>query len=298
MTRPVRPVCPSAVRPAVARLRLMVPALMVAMLVAACGNAVSTKSPGVASTASSTSNGTPEAVHLTIFAASSLTDALAAAKTAYEAATPGVTLTLSFGASSALRAQLEQLAPADLFLSADTDSAQALVDGGLTQGPVQPFAGNVLALVVPKANPGKILKAADLAKKGLRIIAAGKDVPITTYANELIDSLGKLKGYPAGYAAAVEKNVVSREDNVRAVLTKIELGEGDAAFVYATDALAAGDAVHSLVLPEDVNLPTTLAAVVMRDTQNPDAAAEFLTWLSGSDGQAILAQFGFIAPPQ
>jgi molybdate transport system substrate-binding protein len=278
--------------------------VVVGVVLAACGTDTSTPSkapapqpsPAGGPTSGPASPGKPAA--LTVYAESALTDALKAAKTAYEAANPGVTLTLTFGASNALRSQLEQGANADVFLSADVDNAAALVDGGLTNGPEMPFAGSMLSLIIPKANPGKILRPADLSKPGVHLVAAGTDDPLSTYSRDLVTALSKIKGYPAGYAAGVEKNITSREANVRAVLAKIQLGSGDAAFVYQPDAQSAGESIHSLVLPPELNLPATFAGVVLRNTANEDAAGAFLGWLAGPDGQAILAKYGFSPPPQ
>ena len=120
-----------------------------------------------------------------------------------------------------------------------------LVDAGLAAGEPIPFAGNRLALVVPAGNPAGITSPFDLARPGVRLVGAGTTVPITKYAAQMVGMLAGLPGAPHDFAAAVEANVVSREDNVRAVLAKVELGEGDAAIVYATDATAAGDAVRA-----------------------------------------------------
>ena len=178
------------------------------------------------------------AVDLTIYGAASLKGALEKAKTAYEAAVPGTTLTISTDASSALATKIEQGAPADVFLSADTKNPQELVDKGLTDGPAVDFAGNKLTVIVPADNPAGITTPADLAKAGVKIIAAGDEVPITKYATQLVDNLAKEPGYPADFAAAYAANIVSKEDNVKAVVAKIELGEGDAGIVYVTDAAA------------------------------------------------------------
>src|SRR6476469_4603181 len=113
---------------------------------------------------------------ITVLAASSLKAALNAAATAYQEAHPGVAIMLSFDASSALRTKIEQGAPADVFASADITNAQKLVDDGFAIGPAQPFAGNRLAIVVPRDNPRRIDSAADLAKPGVRLIAAGESV--------------------------------------------------------------------------------------------------------------------------
>jgi len=233
---------------------------------------------------------------LTIYAASSLTAAFTEMKTAYQAANPGLTLTLSFGASSTLETQIEQGAPADVFASADTSNPQKLVDKGLAAGAITTFAGNLLTVIVPPANPGGVQTPADLAKSGLKFVAAGDTVPITKYADMLLANLAKEPGYPAGFVAAVTANIVSKEDNVAAVVSKIELGEGDAAIVYVTDANTAGSKVTAITVPADANVPATYGAVAVKASANAAAAAAFITWLAGPSGQAILAKYGFLPP--
>jgi molybdate transport system substrate-binding protein len=233
---------------------------------------------------------------LTVFGAASLKGALEGAKTAYEAANPGTTVTISTDSSSALETQIEQGAPADVFLSADTTNPQKLVDGGfVTDSPVV-FATNELAIIVPTGNPGRVTSPADLAKPGLRIIAAGDEVPITKYATQLVRNLATRTGYPTDFTGAYAANVVSNEDNVKAVVAKVELGEGDAAIVYATDA-AASSKVETIPIPDDANVPASYAGVVVKASPHADAATAFLDWFAGPDGQAILASFGFQPPP-
>ena len=236
------------------------------------------------------------AVELTIFSAASLKGALDAVETAYAMAAPGVTLTIATDASSTLRTQIEQGAPADVFLSADQTNPKMLVQKGLADGAAVDFAGNTLAVIVPTANPAGIATLADLAKPGVKVIASGADVPITKYVRQVVANLAGLGGYPAGFAAAYDGNVVSKEENVKAVVAKIELGEGDAAIVYATDAKASTK-VATVPIPVEANVPATYAGVVVRASPNAAAAHTFLTWLAGPDGQAVLGTFGFLPAP-
>jgi molybdate transport system substrate-binding protein len=255
--------------------------------------------PAVLAACSSTTRQASSAAaqsQITVLAASSLKAALTAAATAYQSAHPDVAITLSFDASSALRTKIEQGHPADVFASADVSNAQKLVDDGFAIGPAQPFAGNRLAIVVPRDNPARIVSPADLARPGVRLIAAGESVPITVYADQLVTALGHQPGYPAEFAKKVAANVASREDNVAAVLSKVALGEGDAGIVYRTDALGS-PSVQEIPLPAGVNVAVTYAAVVVKTSSQTDAARGFLEWLSGAQGQADLARFGFVAPP-
>jgi molybdate transport system substrate-binding protein len=198
------------------------------------------------------------------------------------------------GSSAALATQIEQGAPADLFLSADTANAQRLVDDGLADGAAVVFAGNEVALIVPAGNPGRLSNPADLARPGLRIVAAGDEVPITRYASRLVANLAAQPGYPPGFAAAYAANVVSKEDDVKAIVAKIELGEGDAGIVYGTDARAASD-VETIAIPAAAGVTTVDAGVVVAGAASPGAARAFMTWLTGPDGQAILTAAGFAA---
>jgi molybdate transport system substrate-binding protein len=288
------------------RTRLALLFLTVA-LVSACsydggGGGATTSQPARPSVAESVAAATPSApasvepVELTVFGAASLKGALEEAKAAYEAASPGTTITVSTDSSAALETQIEQGAPADVFLSADTTNPKKLVDGGFASGDAVVFARNELTIIVPTDNPGGVASPIDLAKPRLKIIAAGDEVPITKYATQLVQNLAGHPGYPAGFEGAYAANVASKEDNVKAVVAKIELGEGDAGIVYVTDA-AASDKVASVDVPSAANVPATYAGVVVKDSPNQEAAAAFLDWFAGPEGRAILADFGFLAPP-
>jgi molybdate transport system substrate-binding protein len=232
-------------------------------------------------------------VELTIYGAASLDGALTEAGNAYESDVP-VSLAVGFDSSSAIRIKIEQGALAvDVFASADTANPQALVDAGLAIGPVTPFARNRLAIVVPTDNRAAIHDPRDLARQGVRIVGAGEAVPISMYVEACLAKLAALPGYPAGYAAAVEANVVSREDNVRAALTKVELGEADAAFVYVTDATAS-DAVAVVEIPDSANVEAVYGAVAISGSRHPAEAAAFVAWLAGPRGAAVLTRFGFL----
>jgi molybdate transport system substrate-binding protein len=234
-------------------------------------------------------------VELTIYGAASLKGALEEAEAAYETANPGTSVTLSTDSSSALETQVEQGAPADVFLSADTTNPKKLVDAGLADGAAVTFAGNELTIIAPTANPAGIATPADLANSGVKVIAAGDEVPITKYATRLVDNLAEEAGYPADFAARYTANIASKEDNVKAVVAKIELGEGDAGIVYVTDAKAS-TGVTTIDVPDAANVPATYAGVVVKASRNAAAARRFLDWFAGPDGQAILSTFGFLPP--
>jgi molybdate transport system substrate-binding protein len=264
---------------------------VVALLLAAC---VGSASPGSGQpVAGAAASGAPR-VELTIYGAASLQGVLAKVKAVYEAAVPGTGLTISTDSSAALETKIEQGAPADVFLSADTANPQKLVDKGLADGKAVVFATNRLVVIVPSSNPAAIASPADLARPGIKVIAAGDSVPIAKYATQLVANLAKQPGYPADFVARYTTNIASKEDNAKAEVAKIELGEGDAAIVYATDARAS-TRVATIAVPDAANVPARYAGVVVRRPADA-AAAAFLAWFAGPDGQAILGSFGFLPP--
>lgn len=282
-------------------MRSQVTAFAVGLLVvlAACSNGgaspISSVPSTVPSTMASVAASSPPAA-LTIYGAASLKGVLDKVKAAYETAHPGTTLTISTDSSATLETQIEQGAPADVFLSADTTNPGMLVEHGLAAGAAVAFAANKLTIIVPTANPAAIRTPADLAKPGVKVIAAGDAVPITKYATRLVANLAGQPGYPATFAAAYAANIVSKEDNVKAIVAKIELDEGDAGIVYVTDGRAS-TRVSAVDVPDAANVPATYAGVVVRASKSAAAAQAFLAWFAGPAGQAILASFGFLPPP-
>ena len=273
------------------RPRLVAVGMVLVLATAAC----SVGATQVGATPADESPG-PGGASLTIYGAASLKGVLGQVKTAYEAAVPGTTLTIATDSSTTLETQIAQGAPADVFLSADAGNPQKLIDAGFASGTPVPFAGNQLTVIVPTGNPAGIGTPADLARAGVKVIAAGDKVPITTYATQLVDNLAGEPGYPADFAAAYAANVVSREDDVKAIVAKIELGEGDAGIVYVTDAGASAN-VSTIDVPASANVTATYAGVVVKASPNTAAAKAFLDWFAGADGQAILAAFGFLPAP-
>ena len=287
----------------------LVVAFVVVALVAACGPSTGAPSASIVAPAEATPStppGSPAAtsetpapsrasVELTVYAAASLRDVLDTLKARYGEIAPWVTLTVSTGASSALRTQIEQGAPADVFLSADTTNPAALVTAGLTAGEAKHIVDNRLTIIVPSSNPAGIEGPGDLASAGVKIVAAADAVPITKYAEELVANLAAKPGAPPNFAADYAANVVSREDDVKAVVAKIELGEGDAAIVYATDA-AASDTVTEIAVPSDAEVIAQYAGAVVGRSAHLDDARAFLDWLNSPEAQEIFGSFGFRSP--
>ena len=279
------------------RLGAVLSVLAVVLVACSASGTTSPTAPAAPAASPSTASTAPSAAtaELTIYAASSLKSALDKARTEYEAANPGTRLVISTDASSALETKIEQGAPADVFLSADTANPQKLVDKALANGSLTNFAKNKLTVIVPKDNPAKIQTPADLANAGIKVIAAGDAVPITKYADQLVGNLAKQPGYPADFVDAYNANIASREDNVGAIVAKVGMEQGDAAIVYMTDANAQAD-VAPVDVPPDANVIATYAGAVVKSSANPSASNAFLTWLAGPDGQAVLSGFGFLPP--
>ena len=232
---------------------------------------------------------------MTVYAAASLTAAFKDIAAAYQASHAGVTVTLSFDSSATLETQIEQGAPADVLASADTTNPKKLVDKGLAAGAPVNFAGNVLTIIVPGSGTQTVTTPMDLGKSGVKVVAAGDAVPITKYANQLVANLAKLPGYPPDFVDAYTKNIASKEDNVKGIVTKIELGEGDGGVVYVTDAKASTK-VKTVDVPAEANVPATYAQVAVKASKNLAGANDFMGFVISPAGQAILAKYGFLPP--
>lgn len=228
---------------------------------------------------------------VTVFAAASLGDAFRALQGAFERKHPHWKLRFNFAASSTLRVQIQQGAPADVFASADQTQLQPLV-ASRQAGPPRVFARNRLVLVVPAGNPGRLRSAKDLSRPGLRVLGTAANVPIGAYTRQVLQKLARLPGYPPDFAAGVERNVVSKEANVRAVLAKTELGEGDAALVYETDARSS-TRVRMIPLPEAAQVIAEYpVAPVVGGGQRAGGEA-FIRFLLSPEGKTTLRRFGF-----
>jgi len=271
--------------------------IVAGVVLAACTGApgATVAGPTTALTSAPTAVASGQAVSLQVLGAASLKSALDKAKAAYETAHPGTTITVSTDSSAALETQIEQGAPADVFLSADTTNPQKLVDGGYASGSPVVFAKNLLTIIVPTGNPAHIVGPIDLAKEGVRVIAAGPEVPITKYATQLIKNVAATTSDAARFQAAYAANIVTNAENVKAIAAQIELGQGDAAIVYVTDAKASTK-VETVAVPAAVNVPASYAGVVVKASENAAAAQAFLEWFAGPGGQAILAGLGFLPP--
>lgn len=234
---------------------------------------------------------------LTVFAASSLTEAFGEIGAQFEAAHPGVELRFNFAGSQQLAQQLVQGASADLYASADPSHLLSVQESGLIDpAAARPFISNSLVVIFPPDNPGKITVLADLAKPGLRICLAAPNVPAGRYSLELLQKAALQPGFPAGFEQLVLQNVVSQEENVRAVFGKIALGEADAGLVYASD-IQGGNAskVGALNIPQGLNVAAVYWIAPLKGSSG--LAGDLIGFILSEAGQKILGKYGFTPLP-
>ena len=237
----------------------------------------------------------PASRPLTVFAAASLTDAFTEIAADFEAAHPGLTVSLNFAGSSTLAAQIVEGAPADVFASANPRQMQVVRDAGRVTAAPRDFAGNSLVLIVPADNPAGITRLDDLASAGVLLVLAAPDVPVRVYTDTLLDQLAADPAYGEAYRAAVLANLASEEVDVRAVVAKVALGEADAGIVYSSDVTPdVAERLHTLPIPAAVNPRASYPIAVVADSAQPDLAAAFVDAVLAADGQATLARWGFL----
>lgn len=221
---------------------------------------------------------------VTVFAAASLTAAFTEIGDAFMVENPAATVTFNFAASSELVTQLDEGAPADVFASADLSNMAKLTDAGINSSEPVVFATNVAEIVVGAGNPKGITGVADLANEDLIVILCAPEAPCGNYAAQILDNAG------------VTVTAKSLEENVKAVVTKVTLGEADAGIVYATDVAAAAGDAEGVEIPPDINVTAEYPIALTKDAPNADGAQAFVDFVTGEHGQAILASYGFLAP--
>lgn len=234
---------------------------------------------------------------LVVFAAASLTGPFDELAAVYRKRHSDVTVRLSYAGSQQLASQLELGATADVFASADERWMDRVERSGLLREPPVVFARNRLVAVIPASNPGRIEVLEDLARPGLRLVLAAEAVPAGRYSREALRRLARLPGFPRGYDRRVLANVVSEEENVKAVAAKVHLGEADVGLIYRSDvtpALASGLGV--LEIPESANVVGSYPVALLARGPAPREARAFVELLLGHEGRSALAKHGFLAP--
>lgn len=233
---------------------------------------------------------------LTIFAASSLTDAFIELKDLFVKRYPYIDIVLNFAGSSTLATQLNAGAPADLFASANITQMQVVIDEGyIEEDQIQIFATNQLVVVMPIDNPANIMALEDLANEGILLVLAVPDVPIRVYTDQLLENLNSRFG--DGFSEQVLSNLVSEDANVRQVATRIALGEADAGIVYQTDAVGKiSEQVTILPIDPTISPLATYPIAPLSESQHLEIAETFIKFLISDDGQMILHRYGFCSP--
>src|SRR6266542_2782345 len=200
----------------------------------------------------------------------------------FTAANPNTEVTFNFAGSQALATQIQQGAPADVFASADTTNMGKVKD---LVGTPQNFASNLLRIVVAKGNPKAIKGLSGLSNPDLKVVLAAPEVPAGRYAQQALA------------AQHVTVKPVSLEDNVKAVVTKVSLGEADAGIVYVTDVTAGGDKVEGVDIPNDKNVPATCPIATVQSSSHQSQARAFMNMVVSDQGRQVLMSFGFLPPP-
>ena len=218
-----------------------------------------------------------------VMAAASLTDAFTSMEAVFEAANPTVDVQLNVGGSGALREQILQGAPADVFASANEATMAQVVQAGDASAATA-FASNTLIIAVPAGNPADIRSIEDLSEESHLIGLCAEQVPCGDFAREALAQ--------AGVVASVDTN----EGDVRSLLTKLEAGELDAGIVYVTDA-ASSNEVEAIALPATVDVAVTYPIATLTESPNTAAAQAFVEFVQSAQGQQILADHGFGPAP-
>lgn len=241
------------------------------LVVSACGAVAASPQPQDAAT-------------VTVFAAASLTDAFEAMGEQFEQANPGIDVVVNLAGSATLAAQLVEGAPADVFASADRTHMDVVAAEGLVAGTPADLAANRLEIAVEPGNPRDITGLADLSRHDLTVVLAADEVPAGDYARQALDAQG------------ITVDPASLETDVRAVLSRVALGEADAGIVYASDVASANGAVDGVAIPPANNVVATYPIATLADGPNPQAGADLVAFATSPQGTELLEQFGFSAP--
>lgn len=237
----------------------------------------------------------PPAQEVVVFAAASLTEVFTEIGAAFTAGSPQATVTFNFAGSQQLASQLAEGAPASLFASADQRQMDAVVAAGqVDPASVVLFACNRLVVV---ASGDRVAALSDLAAPGVKLVIGAEAVPVGAYSLAFLDAAAADPAYGEPFRAGVLDNVVSYEQSVRAVLSKVRLGEADAGIVYATDAQAASRTaatdVTVLEIPAHLNQLAHYQIAPLRDSSAAQMTGQFLDFLLSKEGESLLTVAGF-----
>ena len=232
---------------------------------------------------------------LRVFAAASLVDAFADIAKEFERTHPGTAVRLNLAGSQQLAVQLEHGAAADLFASADPRWMDYVHERKLIDGEPIVFARNRLVVIVPRTNPARIGKLQDLERKGVKVVIGSDAVPAGRYSRQLLQNLSALDDFDSRFAARVLSNVVSEEENVKSVLSKVQLGEADAGIVYVSDVTPSlARYLRTFEIPAAASVLASYPIAVIHDAKRVGPAREFIELVLSAQGQQILARRGLL----
>lgn len=261
-----------------------------ALLLTACGQGISTSGSGAGGTVGASTRSTPASSSgaqkslsgtVTVLAAASLTEPLTELAHDFEQAHPGVSVETSFGSSTTLAQQIAAGAPADLYASAGETALKQVPADLRPASRLSTIARNVLEIATPPGDPAHVSSIRDLSHGDVAVVLCVATAPCGQAADTVLARAG------------VRAHVVSREIDVKATLAKVRLGEVDAAVVYHSDVVSAGDAVHGVPIPDAVNQTLTYPLLRLGDSA---AARAYATYLASPAGVHVLEQHGFLPP--
>jgi molybdate transport system substrate-binding protein len=259
---------------------------LAATAVAGCSSSSSSSTAsgsGSSSAPAASSSSAAQTGTITVLAASSLKGTFTQLGKQFEAAHPGDTVKFSFGASSALAAQINSGAPADVFASASPKNMDQVVTPGNASNP-QDFAKNIMEIAVPPSNPAKVTSVNDLAKSSVKVALCQPLVPCGVVAAEVFKN------------AKITVKPVTLQPDVKSVLTQVELGNVDAGVVYVTDVMAAGSKVKGVTIPADENATTTYPIAALTHSTEQSIAQAFVAYVLSPTGEQVLKAAGFEQP--
>jgi molybdate transport system substrate-binding protein len=259
------------------------------VLVSAC----SSSSPAAPTTAPAAAPATGE---ITVFAAASLTEVFHAMGTAFQTSNPDAHVTFNFASSGTLVAQLSQGAKADAFAAADQNTMNNARNAGAVTGQDQVFARNSLIIIVPTSNPAHITGLKDLAHPGVKVVTANTTVPIGQYTQNMLSKASADPSYGSDFQSKFQANVVSQQTDDKQIVAQVQLGEADAAVVYATDITPATQSQLTPVqIPSQLNTEVVYP-IATTHGDNPTGGQAFVNYVLSPTGQAVLKTWNFLPP--
>ncbi|SDL76086.1 molybdate ABC transporter substrate-binding protein [Nonomuraea jiangxiensis] len=264
----------------ISRWAIALPVALALAGVSGCGSGEPATSTTSASSSASAAGGAKE---VTVFAAASLTETFTELGRTFEAAHPGTTVRFNFGSSATLAQQITQGAPADVFAAASPATMKTVTDASLASSPTT-FVRNKLQIAVPADNPAKVDDLKDLTDPKVKVALCAEQVPCGAAAVKALD------------AAKLEVKPVTLEQDVKATLTKVELGEVDAALVYKTDVIASGGKVQGIAFPEADQAINDYPIATLAKAPAGDTAKQFVDLVLSQQSKDVLTKAGFESP--